>query len=71
MRRLIIFSFALCMLFFVVLLSGCSPKTHITWVDVNQKFIELEQERVGTLEALKDKPSISATKPSKPVQGRI
>jgi len=71
MRRLRGVGFALCMLCLVVILSGCSGASEatdysasiITWGDVNRKFIELEQERVTTMEALKDKPSLPASKP--------
>jgi hypothetical protein len=29
-----------------------------TWGDVNKQFLELERERAGTLETLKDKPQL-------------
>ena len=62
MYRLIKISLIICLFSLIIFVQGCSKtidysKSTTTWGDVNQKFGELEQQRVNTLEALKNKTS--------------
>ena len=66
MFRFIKLSLLICLFSLVILLEGCSKVTdysssNTTWGDVNQKFIELEQQRKDTLQTLKNKSSVSTS----------
>ena len=58
------FSLIICLFSLMILFQGCSKTTDYsdsskTWGDVNQKFVELEQQRKNTLQTLKNKSSVS------------
>ena len=64
MFRFVKLSLVVCLLSLILLFEGCSKATdysssNTTWGDVNQKFIELEQQRKDTLQTLKNKSSAS------------
>jgi hypothetical protein len=73
MCRSIKLRITLCLLCLVVLLSSCFGSTDysnskITWSDVAQKFVELEQKKADVIGTLQDKPSLSAAKSSESAQ---
>ncbi len=48
-------------IFCMILVTGCSnTSSQITWADVNQKFMELEQERASVMDSIaKEKQQLS------------